>query len=269
MEGVELLAEDQQKLFNLMLKVNQQQTQEITAKIEATTTNLSTTIQETKLEIDSIKKRCSFIEKKLRKNNIVIFGAKSQPQQTAGLLTSCVTLLNNLLGTNISEQDINNIYKIGKEENPPIVIEFISYLKKLTVYENKENLKKLKEHGITISNDLSPSEREEQKLLRKHLQIARTQNHETKILGNKLIIDNMEYTPQELKEIEANASHSESAEEEENEAIKNTEKSEKTGRNNKDKKPVAQRNNERQTKRKRLMVKYSPKYTRNTKKSES
>lgn len=202
MDDLGNLTEDQLKLYNVFLLANNKQTIEITSKIELTTAGLTNKIENTHKQVEILSKRCVYLERKNRKNNVVIFGIINQPDQLTDLLQSTIQSINYLLGTNITEDHINNIYTIGKSRNPPIVLEFISFLKKITLFSNKENFKKLKEHGISIANDLSLEDREGQQTLRRHLQIARSQNREAKILGYKLLIDNISYTPQELKEIE-------------------------------------------------------------------
>lgn len=276
------LTEDQLKLYNVFLLANNKQTLEITTKIESTIASLTNKIEITNEQVEILKKKCNYLERKTRKNNVVIFGVKNQPKQLTDLLQNTIQLINDSLGTNIIEDHINNIYTIGKSQNPPIVLEFISFIKKKTLFSNIDNLKKLKEQGISLTNDLSVEDREDQKTLRKHLQIARSQNHEAKISGYKLLINNTPYTPQELKEIEEadiiNSELSEEEQEEEDNYARDKDTQQQKTQQQKQQlanKPSGSKNNTQpvvkkastnQATKKKNRISYSPKNTRAGKK---
>ncbi|KAG5888839.1 hypothetical protein JTB14_019104 [Gonioctena quinquepunctata] len=56
------------------------------------------------------------------------------------------------------------IYKLGKDRKSPIIVEFVSYLKKLDFFLNKEKLIKPKDIRIAIANDICKEDQEEQKI---------------------------------------------------------------------------------------------------------
>ncbi|KAG5882233.1 hypothetical protein JTB14_037334 [Gonioctena quinquepunctata] len=77
----------------------------------------------------------------------------------SNLLEETTLTLNNILGTDIKLEDINNIYPIGElglQENP-IVLKFVFSLKKQDLYKNIQSLNGT---GIAISNDTSYEERQ-------------------------------------------------------------------------------------------------------------
>lgn len=105
-----------------------------------------------------------------------------------------------LLDIDVSEADINNFYSLGNKENCPLKLEFVSHLKKVSILRNA---KKLKGTNISIANDMTTKQREENKILRKHLFIAKQNNNNTcYIKKNQLYINNKIYTAHELKQLE-------------------------------------------------------------------
>lgn len=100
----------------------------------------------------------------------------------------------------LSEQDINDFYSLGKNEDSPIKIEFTTYIKKKYLLKNCH---KLKDTNIFITHDLTEKQREEKKLLRKHLRIAKKDTDKScYIKNNKLHIDDTVLTLEELKNLD-------------------------------------------------------------------
>lgn len=144
-----------------------------------------------------MESKCLFYERKLRKNNIVVFGLDNVNKSDLAEYT--LEKLNKALDLNFKINDVNNVYKIGRSEKPPVVVEFISYLKKIEIFKDIEKLRTLKGKGISVSNDLCKADRENQKILRKHLKIARSQNQQVRLKGNKLEIEGVLYTVEDLE----------------------------------------------------------------------
>lgn len=194
------VAAEHKDLFKLILKANQVQTQEIQAQFKNTVESLSTELKEATREIESLKQKCNILERKLKENNIVIFGINTE--ETENITQTTIGILNENFETNIREEHINKIHKLGKAATAPILVQFISYQKKRQLFDSKK-LNKLREKGLSISDDLLKEDREELKLLKYHLKNARLQNHEAKIKGLKLFINGKPYSLQELKELES------------------------------------------------------------------
>lgn len=100
----------------------------------------------------------------------------------------------------MSSSDFSNIYRIGQEapnKIRPIFVELTSQLKK---HEILGNVSKLKGSGVSISKDLIPSEREEQKIIYKNYKKAKELNYSTKIIKNTLMVNDVTYSIEELKE---------------------------------------------------------------------
>lgn len=77
-----------------------------------------------------LEAHCKSLEKRSRKNNILVFGL--QIPDGGNLLNNTVIELNNLLEVQIKDSDINNIYLLKSAKIAPIKIEFMSFLKKKT-----------------------------------------------------------------------------------------------------------------------------------------
>lgn len=181
-----------------------------TKLLEILTTHIDGKVAELKHNIESIncslhasqkkiEENCRKIEqqliyqdRKIRKNNIVIFGLQL-PKET--ILRDTLIKLNLTLDLSLNEHDVNNIYYKG---NKCLVVEFISFLKKLDVIKNT---RKLKGSNIFISHDLSPDDRALNKVLYTHLKKARTNGHSAYIKNFKLYINDKAYTPEELSSL--------------------------------------------------------------------
>lgn len=81
-----------------------------------------------------LKEEVEFLRRSLNKKNIIIHGLnKGREEITAEIVSENI---NSLLGVNLSPLDISDVYPLGKTENCPIKVEFISNLKKKTVLQN-------------------------------------------------------------------------------------------------------------------------------------
>lgn len=185
-------------LYQLINQANEKQTADITDKFNGIINILKNELNRITQENLLLKKKCLVLERKVRRNNVVIFGLPPV-ENNSDLLKGTVQKLNDLLDTSIHERDINNIYKIGKSDKPPVIVEFISYLRKKSLFENIDKVKNLKEHGIAISNDLCPEDRENNKILVDFLKEAKAEGHNAKLKGGILYVEDQTYTIEDLK----------------------------------------------------------------------
>lgn len=265
------LPPDQLLLYNLLSRDRQKQTEELRSEFQHLVTNK---LENQNRELEILKNRCIQLERKIRKNNVLIFGMKNTTDNK-NLFNDTQQMLSNILGVNITVNDINNIYKIGDNEKAPVIVEFISYLKKITLFENKEKFKKLKEHGLAIVNDLCVEDREENNILRKHLKNARSQNLDARIFKHKLIINAKSFTVEYLKKLENSGETSEeeeenTAEEERGEIIQIHQArdiNESKQGENLIKQPLVKSTSTKDSRQKRARIDYSPKNTRTSKKT--
>ncbi|KAG5899001.1 hypothetical protein JTB14_001527 [Gonioctena quinquepunctata] len=106
--------------------------------------------------------------------------------------------LNEILGVELREGDVGDIYPLGKSINCPIKIEFNSNLKKKEVLTN---CNKLKGRNISIANDLTHTQRSENKILRKHLFLAKQEGNyrDCYIRRDRLFVDGISYGVEDLE----------------------------------------------------------------------
>lgn len=165
----------------------------ILMKIES----LKSRVNKLEKENIAIKNKVELLERSGKKNNFIIFGLKKPAEVNINFI--CLEV-NRLLNINLTESDFSDVFCLGNSENAPIKVELVSFQKKKLVFQNCRRLKGSK---ISISHDLTKSQREENQALRRHLVNTR-QNTSDKcyIKGNKLSINNIFYTLEELENLE-------------------------------------------------------------------
>lgn len=169
--------------------------------IAATEVRLRLEIQELKNKNETLEKEKEISKERLErteqfcnKNNIVIFGLNKGGPLKADYLCSEI---NRILDVQIEPEEINDYYTLGKKDNSPIKIEFISYQSKKIIFER---IKKLKGTGVAIANDLTLRQRQDLQKLKTFLRKARTKYADRSFLkGNKLIIGEEANTLEELE----------------------------------------------------------------------
>lgn len=186
------------ELYDLLKKSQEEQTEKLTREITKNREEFNRKTRSTQKSIKSLNNRYLTVERKQRKNNIIVFGLEVRPDK---VLEDTLSVLNQKLSLKLEKGDINNIYLIGKEENKRgVLIEFISYLNKQDIFKN---VSKLKGSKISITNDLCPTDRETQKILVKHLSQAKSENKQAKIKGFHIEIEGQTFSAGDLEKEES------------------------------------------------------------------
>lgn len=232
------------QLYGLLVKVIKNQTEELKAEINKNIQDLSKKVDSVESKVETLQNKILSLERRSRRNNVIIFGMNVDK---LNLLNNSLEFLNKTLGTNLQRNEINNIYLGGNKtkDKHHIVIEFISYLQKQSIFKN---IGKLKNSGVAIVNDMCFEDRQTQRVLKDHLKNAKSQNHQVKIKGSRLEIDGKLFTLEDLKKLEEEASEEEFSESEEEQKEESPEKIEST---------------ETIVKRRRHKISYSPPNERN------
>lgn len=177
--------------------------QELVSKIEASETKLLSRIKELNKKVNELEEennilrnKVEFLEKAEKRKNIVLFGLEAPPEALSPRFL-CEEF-HRLLDLEIHPNDISNSYHFGHPNSKAIKVELVSQEVKKSILQK---CKKLKGTKITIAHDLTKKQRENNKLLRQHLAIARKNKQNSFIRGEKLFINNTSYTLEELKEI--------------------------------------------------------------------
>lgn len=156
------------------------------------------------------------LEKELKKNNIIIFGLDTPAIHLEKFI---IDSLNQLLDISLTLSDLNNVYTIGKQsKKKPVIVKFVSYLKKREVLRN---IKKLKGSNVSIAEELTLEERKESKILAQHLKKARSKKLNAFIKNKILFVNGQKYTAEQLAEEEEDT---DSEEEISNNSTENLEK---------------------------------------------
>lgn len=185
------------ELYSKLVAHTNQQTKLIKDEIHESVNEISNKVVGIQRKLQETNDRCLHFERVIRKNNVMIFGLNTNPDD--GFLQKTLDTLNQYLETDILASDINNIRRIGKGQKQPVILEFISYLKKVSLFKNVGNLKGT---GIGIAHDLCKEDREKNKILVKYLRKARSESSKANIKGDKLYIEGKPYTADELQNAE-------------------------------------------------------------------
>lgn len=168
------------------------QINDLKADVISTTNNLEKKIIELEAENKTLKQNVIHLERRVRKNNLIIFGISVEEPN----LTTSVLKIFNDIGVTIEVGDLNDVYRITTTNSNPVVVEFISYQQKLLVLKN---VHKLKGKNIFVAKDLSIEDRKKNKILLHHQKQARAKGELAYIKGEKLYIGNQPYTINQLE----------------------------------------------------------------------
>ncbi|XP_044750293.1 uncharacterized protein LOC123310727 [Coccinella septempunctata] len=151
-------------------------------------------------EVEELKRR-------ERKNCVVVFGHAIE--RKALTLESICGWLKALLGIQVEYRDISDFYTLGRKESSPLKIEFATYWLKQKVLKSCRNLKGT---GVVITADLTEMQREEYKILRRHLLLAKQDTrNECFIKRDRLVINGEAYNVAELERRQIEMSYREEA----------------------------------------------------------
>lgn len=182
------------ELYNKLVAHSDEQSEIIRSEIHKSVSEIAGKVARIDTDLQVINKRCLGFERIIRKNNIIIFGLEINADED--LLQKTLKTLNRYLETDLTANDVNDIRRVGKSQQRPVVLEFVSHLRKKSLFKNVKNLKGT---GIGIANDLCKEDRERNQVLVKHLRIARAKDSKANIRGDKLYIQGKPYTAEELQ----------------------------------------------------------------------
>lgn len=186
-------------LLKYLVLETRQQKQELQNSIENLTRTVHTSEQkilQLEEENKQLKQKIRDLARKDKKNNIIIFGVQQEQNE---IITELVINLFKRINVEVNLQDINNVYRFGKSNIRPIIVELTTYLKKHEIIKSGY---KLKGSNIAISNDLIQEDRESNNILRQHLKSAREKQLSAKIKNNKLYVGEEVYTAEQLNDLD-------------------------------------------------------------------
>lgn len=151
-------------------------------------------------KIEDQEKRIIELEDLKRKNNVVIFGMNEDEQNELELEKNVKALITDDLNLDITNVDINNVFRMGKkQEQPrPIMLACTTWRLKKEIMKNKKNMKNRK---IIIKEDFSPEMRAERKQLGIVMMELRETGKRVSVRGNKLFMEGKYYAKEEIEKI--------------------------------------------------------------------
>lgn len=135
-------------------------------------------------EMRIVKNNMDYIEKEMKRNNIVISGVNIDTKDPKMLQQDMNNFMERKLGIKIN---IKAAYKLATKV---CLLELENNKDKELVMNNKQKLKNIKDERIFISNDLTKLEREIQKQIKIRAEKEKKEGKTVKIKYNKLIIEN-------------------------------------------------------------------------------
>lgn len=152
-------------------------------------------------EIDILKKKCDRIDRLIRRGNVIFFGLECANKD---LLQLVLNVFETRLKVGVTVSDLDDVCTIGKGKlNRPIIVRFVSHLKKREVLANVKLLKGTK---LFLAEDLTWEERQRNKILTKHLREVRDKDLNAFLKGNRLFVNGEIYTAEDLAEKDKNDS---------------------------------------------------------------
>ncbi|XP_044766546.1 uncharacterized protein LOC123322646 [Coccinella septempunctata] len=145
------------------------------------------------VRLSRVEREILEIKRRSLRNNIIISGLEAN---CSSLVNYVISKLNALLSINLLETEVNNIYRLGKTK-PVIKIEFVSFLAKSKVIENRH---KLKGSRVYINEDLCEEDRNDLKILRQQMNVARANGQRAYIWRRFLIVDGEKFSVEQLKD---------------------------------------------------------------------
>ncbi|CAG9818127.1 unnamed protein product [Phaedon cochleariae] len=154
---------------------------------------------ELKENVSLLNERILINERKQKKYNLIVYGVKEEANDLEDI-QNFIKIINDRCGVECRFHDFRDWYRIGKitgdQAKPrPIVVECLHYKLIGAIFEKNSILKG---SGISVSRDYIKEDYEARKILYPHLREAKLKNADAKIKNNKLIVNGVTYTAEEL-----------------------------------------------------------------------
>lgn len=197
-------AKDFQKLHGALIQSNKELKEHLTGlenRLSEAISQFAEKVSRLEQENNSLRGRLEGLERKVRRNNIVIFGIPVVEYTGKNLISFVAEKLSTLLDIEVTSLELDDAYVLGKGVNTdrrPILVELASQRSKQKIFGK---VSKLKGTRVRISHDLAPEDREKAALLRKHLKSAKDRGLKAFIRGNRLHVGNEVYAADQLSSI--------------------------------------------------------------------
>lgn len=173
----------QQMLDEMSKKI----TENISKNVQAALGDLKLEIESNTREIQDHNTRLDYIERDLKRRNVVFFGVEDSESNYFELEDAILDIVNNLIKVKCSTEEIDFVRRIGRRgaEARPIVVGFTTFRKKLSIMKNKHFLK---DYNIYVKDDLPKKILEERKALRPEMERLQSEGKKVILKYNKIIV---------------------------------------------------------------------------------
>lgn len=153
-------------------------------------------------EVALLKNKVSFLESEHKRKNLVLYGVLEQSDESfEQLQESILHILNNLLGLNISFQEIDHCYRLGKRRGStprPVLLKCLTQWRKEQIIKNAS---RLKNHKIYIDHDLNKEQIIRRKELIPVMIQLRNQGKHAVVRLDQLFVDGVKMNAEESQEL--------------------------------------------------------------------
>ncbi|PSN33749.1 hypothetical protein C0J52_26841, partial [Blattella germanica] len=172
----------------------------VNAITDLTTENKITNcvIRQNKEDITQMKKEIQLTNKEIRRqdktnrlNNLVLYGVQERGhERNIDTYYIICDIFANYFGFQLHEYHFNNVFRIGKGNNRPILIIFNSYITKQQIFDRSA---RLKGSNYKLDNDYDYNTRQIRKKLLPFMHEARGKGYRANIINDKLKINGKIY----------------------------------------------------------------------------
>ncbi|XP_031334052.1 uncharacterized protein PF11_0207-like [Photinus pyralis] len=194
----EILHQIKQQLGRIETKLDdcQKQIQEIRNENQ----QLKKENEELKTTIAHQNDKIGYLEREIKKNNLIIHGVKEMENENELQLKEATRIILREMGINEAvEAEISEIYRIGKPENNktrPVFIKIKNHGLKVQIIKHAKNLRGTE---IYISEDYPKHIIETRRTLIPYMKKTRETGHHSYIKYDKLMVNGEEYKLEELE----------------------------------------------------------------------
>lgn len=152
-----------------------------------------------KQKISEMENKMHYLESLCNQNTMVFYNV---PETTVENNIQCeekiIYAINSNMNVAVEKKDIERTYRLGKKNNRnrPILVKFVNYKTKSEVSKNRS---KLRGSGLAITDYFTSKVLEERKELMVYFNMEKEKNKNVYLKYNKLCIDDVEYTLDDLK----------------------------------------------------------------------
>ncbi|XP_047993916.1 spindle pole body component 110-like [Leguminivora glycinivorella] len=184
---IDLKKDLQESLNDIEAKLSKN-IKELNEKLQDTYTNIRKDIENVKETNTNLDNKMCYIERQIRKRNVVFFGVEETENTYEELEKNIISIITETLKVDCNHLDLEIVRRIGiKNENKirPVKVTLTTFGKKICILKKSSHLKRT---NMYIKEDFTPQVLETRKLLQDQLQKAREEGKKAFIRHDKLII---------------------------------------------------------------------------------